>query len=290
MHAISRVILAEALPLRGAQAVWPSNVPQAENVSKPSPLVPWPGGKRRLAKHLLPLFPNPHTCYVEAFAGAAALLFLRPAPAPVEVLNDCNGELINLYRVVQHHLDEFVRHFRWSLASRQVFEWAKLQHPETLTDIQRAARFFYLQRTAFGGKVTGQHFGTGTTGMPRINILRIEQDLSDAHLRLARVQIERLDWRLCVQKYDSPGSFFFLDPPYWQTEGYGVDFGIEQYEALAETMRRLKGKALLTVNDHPAMRAAFAGLRIKPLTTTYGIGRSAASKSQARNELAIRSW
>jgi DNA adenine methylase len=253
-------------------------------------MIPWPGGKRRLAKHLFPLFSNPHNCYVEAFAGAGALLFLRPEPAPVEVLNDTNGELVNLYRVVQHHLDEFVRHFRWALASRQVFDWAKMQRPETLTDVQRAARFYYLQRSCFGAKVSDQHFGTGTTGMPRINILRIEDDLSSAHLRLAKVQIERLVWQDCLKRYDSPGSFFFLDPPYWEVAGYGVEFGIEQYHQLAAAKRSMKGKALLTVNDHPTMREVFAGFRTKTLSTTYGVGRDPASKAKPRGELAIRSW
>lgn len=120
------------------------------------PIIPWPGGKRRLAKHILPLFDNAHTCYVEPFAGAAAMLFARPQPAPAEVLNDINHDLVNLYRVVQHHLDEFVRQFRWALSSREMFRWAQLTQVDTLTDVQRAARFFYLQRLAFGGKVSSQ--------------------------------------------------------------------------------------------------------------------------------------
>ena len=118
---------------------------------KPQPLVPWMGGKRRLAKHLLPLFPE-HQCYVELFAGGAALFFMRPQPAKCEVLNDLNGQLINLYRVVQHHFDEFVRQFEWTLTSREVFARLQSTPPECMTDIQRAARFFYLQHTAFGGK------------------------------------------------------------------------------------------------------------------------------------------
>ena len=121
------------------------------------------GGKRRLAKHLIPLFPE-HQCYVELFAGGAALFFLRPEKAKTEVLNDLNGGLINLYRVVQHHFDEFVRQFEWTLTSREVFARLQATPPESMTDIQRAARFFYLQHTAFGGKVTDQHFGTATTG------------------------------------------------------------------------------------------------------------------------------
>ena len=119
-----------------------------------TPIIPWMGGKRRLADRLIPLLP-PHECYVEVFAGGAALYFMRPQAAPVEVLNDINGDLVTLYRVVQNHLEEFVRQFKWALSSWQVFEWQKMTRPETLTDIQRAARFFYLQHHAFAGKVTG---------------------------------------------------------------------------------------------------------------------------------------
>lgn len=88
---------------------------------RPLPLVPWMGGKRRLAKHILPLFPA-HDCYVELFAGGAALFFMRDKPAKTEVLNDINGELINLYRVVQFHFDEFVRQFEWLTTSRELFQ------------------------------------------------------------------------------------------------------------------------------------------------------------------------
>ena len=138
------------------------------------PLIPWMGGKRRLAPAILPLFPD-HSCYVEPFCGAAALFWLKN-PSQVEVLNDINGELVNLYRVVQHHLEEFVRQFKWALSSRQIFEWHKVTRPETLTDIQRAARFFYLQKNAFGAKVAGQNFGTSTTTPPKLNLLRLEED------------------------------------------------------------------------------------------------------------------
>lgn len=70
------------------------------------PFIPWIGGKRRLAPQILPLFQNEHTCYVEPFVGAGAMFFLKP-PSDIEVINDVNGELVNLYRVVKHHLEEF---------------------------------------------------------------------------------------------------------------------------------------------------------------------------------------
>ena len=141
-----------------------------------TPIIPWMGGKRRLADKLLPYFPE-HECYVEVFSGGAALFFMRDQPARVEILNDINGELVNLYRVVQHHLEEFVRQFKWALSSRQVFAWLQETKPPTLTDIQRAARFFYLQHHAFSGKVAGRTFGTATTASP-INLLRIDETLA----------------------------------------------------------------------------------------------------------------
>lgn len=136
------------------------------------PIIPWIGGKRRLAKRLFSIFPD-HTCYVEPFAGGAALFFLREEPAKVEVLNDINSDLVNLYRVVKHHLEEFVRQFKWALSSREVFKWMQMTQPETLTDIQRAARFYYLQHAAFGGKVTGQTWGTATTAPPILSLIHI---------------------------------------------------------------------------------------------------------------------
>lgn len=114
------------------------------------PIVPWIGGKRRLAKHILPLFPA-HECYVEPFCGAAALYFLK-TPGKTEVINDINGELVNLYRVVKHHLEEFIRQFKWALVSRQIYKWLQITPEETLTDIQRAARFYYLQKQALGAR------------------------------------------------------------------------------------------------------------------------------------------
>lgn len=199
------------------------------------PIIPWIGGKRRLAPHVLSKFGD-HTCYVEAFAGGAAVFFMK-APSDVEVLNDVNGELVNLYRVVKHHLEEFVRQFKWALSSRQVYEWEQMTAPETLTDIQRAARFYYLQKLAFGGKVDGQTFGTATTSGPRLNLLRLEEDLSQAHLRLQSAYIEHLSW-----------------------------------EQVVELARSIDGAMLISLNDHAEIRACFAGLHMETVAITYTVG------------------
>jgi DNA adenine methylase len=272
-HALNRVPLAEGpAPSAEERQAWPNRFAEVETVPKQKTVVPWPGGKTRLLQHLLPLLSdNPHTCYVEAFAGGAAVLFARQ-PAKVEVLNDTHSELVRLYRVLAHHLDEFTRQFRWALTSREMFRWAQLQHVDTLTDIQRAARFYYLQRLAFGGKVAGQTFGTATTTPKRINLLRIEEELSAAHLRLHSVVIECLPWQRCIERYDAPHTLFLLDPPYWRTEGYGQPFPLAEYEQLAEMMARLKGQAILTINDHPQMRRLFDRFRGRSVPIRYTIG------------------
>lgn len=251
-----------------------------------NPIVSWIGGKRRLADHIIPRFPR-HECYVEVFAGGAALYFLRP-PAQVEVINDINGELVNLYRVVQHHLEEFVRQFKWALSSRQVFKWLKNTQPETLTDIQRAARFYYLQHNCFGAKLEGQTFGTATTTPPGLNLLRLEETLSAAHLRLSNTYIEHLDWKACIDRYDRPHTLFYLDPPYWETEGYGVAFPFAEYEDMARRLRSIKGRAIVSLNDHPAIRHAFDGFHIETLDVTYTV--AGGDKAAARKEVVIFSW
>jgi DNA adenine methylase len=250
------------------------------------PLIPWIGGKRRLAPVILPLFPD-HGCYVEPFAGAAGLLFSKE-PSDVEVLNDVNGELVNLYRVVKHHPETLVQEFKWTLSARQTFLWEQLKRPETLTDIQRAARFFYLQKHAFGARVEGQSFGTATTSGPRFNFMRVEEDLSMAHLRLASVLIENLPWQACIERYDRPHTLFYCDPPYWQTEGYGVPFPFEEYERLSAAARSIQGVMVISVNDHPDMRRAFSGLPMRDVPITYTVGGTGSSPEVA--ELIIGNW
>ncbi|MDR9440186.1 MAG: DNA adenine methylase [Halomonas sp.] len=246
------------------------------------PILPWMGGKRRLAKQIIPLF-QAHTTYVEPFCGGAAVYFMKE-PSQVEVINDVHGDLVNLYRVVKHHPDELIRQFRWSLVSREEYMSQKQVDPRHLTDIQRAARFFYLQKLAFGGKVHGQSFGTSATTPPRLNLLRLEEDLSEAHLRLSRTVVEHLDWGECMRRYDRPGTLFYLDPPYWGTAGYGSEFSLQEYDRMAELARHAQGQVVISVNDIPEMRQSFDGLVIRTTKISYTVGRQATGK---RGELII---
>ena len=112
--------------------------------------------------------------------------------------------------------------------------------------------------------------------------------LSIGNAAMANVVIEHLPWQECVRRYDRAGTLFYLDPPYWQTEGYGVDFGMEQYEEMAGLMRAMKGRAVLSINDHPQIRQAFEGLPLLPLQLEYSMARQATGKKSG--ELIIKSW
>ncbi|CAA0111475.1 Modification methylase DpnIIA [BD1-7 clade bacterium] len=250
------------------------------------PVIPWVGGKRKLADQIFPLFPE-HTCYVEPFCGAAALYFMKE-PSKVEVINDVNGDVVNLYRVVKHHLEELYKQFKWVLTSRENWHWLQATPAETLTDVQRAARFLYLQKLAFGGKVEGQSFGTATSSRPRFNIFTLEQDLADAHYRLSNTTIERLDWLEIIKRYDRPHTLFYCDPPYWETEGYGVDFPWEQYERMAELTKTIQGKIIISINAHPDIRELFNHLPVVEVDYQYTVG--GASKRTDCVELIYGNW
>ena len=237
---------------------------------KRSPLA-WVGGKSLLTQTLIPLIPQ-HQNYVEVFAGAAWLLF-RKDPSRNEIINDINNDLVTLYRVIQNHLEEFVRYFKWCLISRDEFDRLKKLERGSMTDIQRAAVFYYLVKNSFGAKVTGQTFGVAKTGTPRLNLLRMEEDLSAAHLRLSKVFIECLPYADVLRRFDSKEAFFYLDPPYWDCEevyGKGL-FAKADFELLRDCLQKVEGKWLMSINNVPEIRALFKDYHIKEVTTTYSI-------------------
>jgi DNA adenine methylase len=239
------------------------------------PLAGWIGGKSRLAKTIIERLPE-HRCYVEPFAGAAWVLFRKPE-SKVEVINDLNREVVTLYRCLQWHLEEFVRYFKWVLVAREEFTRLQKADPDTLTDIQRAARFYYLQKTAFGGKLLCQAFGYAASAPPRLNLLRIEEQLSAAHLRLCRVYVECLPYADVIRRYDSPETCFYIDPPYLGMEYYygkGL-FRREDFSALAGLLADVKGKFLLSLNDAPEVREIFAGFDMEDFSTLYTCNKTA---------------
>ena len=238
-----------------------------------SPLA-WLGGKSRLADRIIDVMPD-HQTYCEVFAGAAWVLFKKPE-SKVEIINDINSDLTNLYRCVKHHLGELVMQFRWMLVARDEFDRSLATPAETLTDIQRAARFFYLAKSAFGARIVRPTFGIAATAPSRLNLTRIEEDLSEAHLRLSRVYIENRPFDQVIKRFDKAGTLFYLDPPYWDCEkDYGKDiFSREDFGLLAGILERVKGKFILSLNDTSGVRETFENFRIESVKTRYSVSAS----------------
>lgn len=225
------------------------------------------GGKNRLAAKIIALFPE-HTAYVEPFAGGAQVLFHKK-PSRVEVLNDIDSEIVNFFRVCQWHFEELVRYLQFCLMSRQLYDVLLRTDPATLTDVQRAGRFFYIQKNTFGGLVLNRHYHYTITHPPNYNLRRIADIIRRAHERLAQVQIEHLPYEIVLQKYDRATTLFYLDPPYWDRKLYRFNLSGQDFAKLAERLSVLKGKFVLSLNDEPEVRNIFAEFRIRSLPVVY---------------------
>jgi DNA adenine methylase len=249
------------------------------------------GGKSRLAKTIIPLIPE-HHCYCEVFAGAAWILFSKP-PSDVEIINDLNVELVTLYKVVRHHLEEFVKHLKWLLVARDEYDSFMKSAPETLTDIQRAVRFYYIARTSYGARVGhNPSFSVSTNRPSNFNLLRIEEDLSAAHIRLARVFVENRPYQQFVERFDKDGVFMYVDPPYFGCEDYyGKDmFSRSDFLTLRDMLGEAKSKWMLSINDVPEMRKVFDGFNIKPVRLDYSVGVRKGEKRKSNGELLIMNY
>lgn len=242
------------------------------------------GGKRNLAKRLTAIIDTtPHTFYGEPFVGMGGIFLRRKMQPKAEAINDFGHDVSNLFRILQRHYPQFMDVLRFQLTTRTEFYRLTKVDPTTLTDLERAARFLYLQRTAFGGKVSGRNFGVAGERPARFNLTTLEPMLQDLHERLASVVIECLDYAKFITRYDRNAALFYLDPPYWGTEGcYGKElFSRAEYAKMAALLAGLKGKFILSINDVPEIRDLFAAFKIQAIKTSYTLGKTNAAKGTA---------
>ncbi|MFN3553861.1 MAG: DNA adenine methylase [Novosphingobium meiothermophilum] len=239
------------------------------------PLAPYIGGKRNLARRLVQrINAVPHQTYAEVFVGMGGVFLRRDRRPKGEVINDWSEDVATFFRVVQHHYVPFLDMMRFQITSRAGFEKLLAMNPASLTDMQRSARFLYLQRLAFGGKVNGRGFGVVLGSGARFDVTKIAPMIEAVHERLAGVIIERLPWREFIDRYDRPGTLFYLDPPYYGCEtDYGRDmFGRDEFEVMADKLRAIRGRFILSLNDHPAVRRIFDGFAIEEAKVRYQVG------------------
>lgn len=255
------------------------------------PAAPYLGGKRNLSKRLCALIEaHPHRTYVEPFVGMGGVFLRRARAAPVEVINDISGDVANLYRVLQEHYPYFIDHLRWRVTSRAEFDRLRALPAERLTDLNRAARFLYLQRLSFGGKVAGRAFGVDRRAPGRFDVTKLEPVLADLHERLAGVVVEQLPYAELIRRYDGPDVLFYLDPPYVGGEGdYGPGlFERGDYERLAEQLAGIAGSFILSINDTPLSRDVFGRFAIEEVETTWTISTASTGGGKRVTELIVR--
>ena len=213
-------------------------------------------------------------------------------PSRVEVINDIDAELSNFYRVLKHRPAEFAEQFHLELVSRHLFnEYRRFE--EGKTEIERAMRFYYILRLCFGGRREERCFGTSTTQPPGLSLARLYFHAQQFADRLERVVIENLPWQKCLPVYDRPHTLFYLDPPYPSTrvDDYASRMSWEEHEELATALRVLKGKWLLSYQDHPRIRRLYRArsLHTESLRVTYSLGGKVGHTRPVR-ELLIRNY
>ena len=260
-----------------------------KTVNPVKPPAPYIGGKNRLAKRLTTIIDaDEHRTYAEPFVGMGGVFLRRTRMPKSEVINDGNRDVANLFRILQRHYVQFLDQLRFGLTTRTEFERLSATDPDTLTDLERAARFLYLQRTAFGGKVSGQNFGVSPDRAASFNLTRLEPMLEDLHSRLSGVVIECLDFEAFIRRYDRTETLFYLDPPYFGSEGdYGDQFAPADFERLKSSLKTLKGRFILSINDCAQAREFAEGFDIEEVELKYSL--AARGPCPRRKELIVSS-
>lgn len=263
-----------------------------QDIKTTKPIAPYLGGKIRLAKRICAIIDaDDHKTYAEPFVGMGGIFLRRKQRPRAEFINDAGRDVYNLFRILQEHYVAFLDLLRFQITTQAGFNRLVNVDPDTLTDLQRAARFLYLQRVAFGGKISGRNFGLSADRPARFNLTTIEPDLEALHERLALVTVMCLDYSAFITRIDRVGAFFYLDPPYWGFENdYGkLLFERADFERLAGQLGSIKGKFLLSINDVPEIRTTFAAFKITPIQTSYSVGNTNDARG-GRSELLISNF
>jgi DNA adenine methylase len=245
----------------------------------------WIGGKKLLRKEVVGRFPEKFDRYIEVFGGAGWVLFYKDKHADLEVYNDYNSDLVNLYRCIKYHCQELQKELSFMLNSRELFEDFKAQYNiKGMTDIQRAARFFMLIKTSYG-------CDTRTYGCVKRDPSITIKYLTAIQERLSKVVIENKDYSDLIKVYDRPDALLYLDPPYYGTEKYyQAQFGTGDHECLCSALKNVKGKFLLSYNDCDIIRELYKDFRIEGIDRNNNLNSRYAGKDGRFKEVIIRNY
>lgn len=249
----------------------------------------WLGGKSQLARTIVELMPE-HKTYVEVFGGAGWVLF-KKTPSRAEIINDVNDDLINLYRILKFHFNAFLAEFDHQLFARTTFNEMR-KNERGLTDIQRAANFYFLLRAAFSCQLHGSfsYSRERKVGLKLGDELR--EHLNSIHERLQNVVIENASYDYVIKRMDAPETLFYLDPPYWDCEnnyGNGI-WSKEDFYKLKAHLDKIHGRFILSLNDTPEVRELFKDYKIQHRKIRWSVNSRAAHEDHNGNELIITNF
>lgn len=242
------------------------------------------GGKSRLRKKIIEMIPE-HTCYVELFFGAGWVYFGKE-PSKVEVINDIDKELINLFRTLKYHAPEVERLLKYEFSGRDIFDEYKNCTVEYLTEIHRAVRFLYMLNNSFASR--GKDYGYSITKKLNQKIF-MEENLEEVRRRLSNTYVENLSFEKIIKKYDREETLFYCDPPYYETAGYDSKFGEEEHVKLRDMLSNIKGKFILSINDHEKVREWYKDFNITEVDVNYSISKDVKGRGKYK-ELIIRNY
>ncbi len=214
------------------------------------------GGKQKLAEKICSLIPDDHILYGEPFIGGGAIFFAKQ-PSPVEVLNDTNRELINFYRVAQNDFIGLEKEIRITLHSRDLHRKASViyNNPDMFSEIKRAWAVWLLSCQSFSAILDGS-FGydrsKNTTTKKIIN--KRDSFTEELAIRLQNVQLECADALYVIRSRDSAGSFFYCDPPYFNSDcGHYDGYSEQDFENLLIELSKIQGRFLLSSYPSPIL-------------------------------------
>jgi DNA adenine methylase len=229
----------------------------------------WVGGKKALRDEICLRFPLEFERYIEVFGGGGWVLFNKPL-SPFEVYNDFNSNLTNLYLCVRDRAEELIAQLEFTLNAREDFNRVRavLRSKTPLPDIVRAAYFYQVIRQSYAS-------GLDSFGAQPKDMWSKFPQIRAASRRLQGVIIENRDFEKLMEQYDRPDTLFYLDPPYFFTEGYYEDVGFTaaDHERLAAALFRLTGRWILSYNDCGEVRQLYnrPGIMIEPISRLSNI-------------------
>lgn len=261
-------------------------MPPGKELERMKSFIGWIGGKSALRNTIMEQFPEKFNRYIEVFGGAGWVLFAKDRHAQLEVYNDKNGDLVNLFRCAKYHAPELQRLLELELNAREIFQeylYNNRNNPFQ-TDLQRAVQFLLLIKMSYGCSVDSY-------GGSSKSIQNIANYLPKVQQRLDKVVIEHKDFADLIKQYDREDALFYLDPPYYGTEKeYAVVFPKQDHERLFECLKSIKGKFVLSYNNCEYIRDLYKQYNIMEVSRHSNLVGRYSEKEQEYRELIIKNF